>query len=235
MLMNTKRTKIKRSAAHLLPLSAALLLVASVAPVPALADPLPYGPDTCIQGFVWRNARDGDTVCVTPAVRDRTATENAHPASNKDPLAGSGPDSCSQGYVWREAFDGDTICVTPAERSATKADNAAAESRKQANQPSNNSPSSNGPQGGGNHTVVFEVFGSGQVFSIDTDPPGALVPDHSPLPFTRTMKIGSDVDMLQVVAIGRDTPGPGCRIKVDGRVVTEQPIGGSAHCIFSFS
>jgi hypothetical protein len=55
-------SKTKRKVSHLLPMSAALVLVAGVAPAPALADPLPYGPDTCIQGLVWREARTGDTV-----------------------------------------------------------------------------------------------------------------------------------------------------------------------------
>jgi hypothetical protein len=36
--------------------------------------------------------------------------------------------------------------------------------------------------------------------------------------------------MLQVVAVGGDNPG--CRIVLDGRVVAEQPPGGSAHCIY---
>ena len=226
--MSTRPIKIKRRASRLLPISAALLLVASVAPAPALADPLPYGPDTCIQGLVWREARTGDTVCVTPAVRDRTATENANPGSNKDPLAGSGPESCSQGYVWREAFDGDTICVTPAERSETKAANAAAASNKQANQPGQQQ----GPTNQANR-VVFEVTGSGEVFNIVTDPPGSFVADHTPLPFTRTMNIGPDVKMLQVVATGRDDPGPGCRISLNGKLVASQPVGGSAHCIYN--
>jgi hypothetical protein len=226
MPMNTMPIKIKRRASQLLPMSAALLLVASVAPAPALADPLPYGPDTCIQGLVWREARTGDTVCVTPAVRDRTATENANPGSNKDPLAGSGPESCSQGYVWREAFDGDTICVTPAERSETKAANAAAASNKQANQPQQ------GPTNQAN-TVVFEVTGPGEVFNIVTDPDTGSVPDHTKLPFTRTTTIGPDVHLLQVVATGRDAPGPGCRITLNGKVVAQEPTGGNAHCIFS--
>lgn len=216
--------------AHLLPLSAALVLVAGIAPTPALADPLPYGPDTCVQGLVWREARPGDTVCVTPAVRARTATENAHPGSNKDPLAGSGPDSCSQGYVWREAFDGDTICVTPAERSETLAANAAAESNKQANQQANQPQQ--GPANQANQ-VVFRVTGNGEVFSIVTDPAGDFVPDHTQLPFTRTMNISPDVKMLQVVATGRDDPGPGCSISLNGKVVASQPIGGSGHCIFT--
>ena len=55
------------------------------AQVPAQADPLPYGPDTCIQGFVWREARPGDTVCVTPDVRATVAQQNSTPGANKDP------------------------------------------------------------------------------------------------------------------------------------------------------
>lgn len=209
--------------AALLPLSLAL---AVAAPMPAQADPLPYGPDTCIQGLVWREARSGDTVCVTPDVRSRTATENAHPGSNKDPLAGSGPDSCSQGYVWREAFDGDTICVTPGERSETLAANAAAASNRQANQPGQQSQT--GTQG--QSTVVFSVTGSGQAITVDTDPAGPRA-EHVPLPFSRTMKIGPDVQLLQVVVVGGNDVG--CQITLDGKVVDDQPAGGSGHCIFS--
>jgi hypothetical protein len=29
-----------------------------------------YGPNTCIDGFVWREAFAGDVVCVTPARRE---------------------------------------------------------------------------------------------------------------------------------------------------------------------
>ncbi len=223
--MHTTLIEIKRT---LLPMSGLLALAVTALPAPAVADPLPYGPDTCIQGYVWREARPGDTVCVLPAVRDRTATENAHPASNRDPLAGSGPESCSQGYVWREAFDGDTICVTPAERADTLADNAAAASRKQANQPGQQASAT------GSHRVVFDAIGNGEVFSIVTDPDTGLVPDHTPLPFSRTLDIGPNVNMLQVVATGRDDPGPGCSISLDGRVVASQPIGGSGHCIYVF-
>jgi hypothetical protein len=35
-----------------------------------------YGPDTCIQGYVWREAIPGDHVCVTPEVRDQAAEDN---------------------------------------------------------------------------------------------------------------------------------------------------------------
>jgi hypothetical protein len=93
-------------------------------------------PLDCISGYVWRNARDGDAVCVTTATRDAVAQQNANPAANREPNGGAyGPNTCLQGFVWREAFDGDAICVTPAVRQATLADNAAAESRRQANQP----------------------------------------------------------------------------------------------------
>ena len=103
-------------ASTLWPFAAAALtaLASVVGPVPAHADPdLPYGPDTCVQGLVWRNARDGDTVCVRPQDRDRTAQENATAADRVDPNGAYGPLSCKSGFVWREAFDGDTVCVTP--------------------------------------------------------------------------------------------------------------------------
>ena len=122
----------------LLPLSAvAFAAFASAAcSVPAQADPneLPYGPDTCVQGYVWREARDGDTVCVTPDVRTRTAQENATATEHREPGGGPyGPNTCKQGFVWREAFDGDVVCVTPDVREQTWRDNAAAQSRRQVN------------------------------------------------------------------------------------------------------
>src|ERR1043166_5273218 len=47
-----------------------LLLV----PVPALAED--YGPDTCKSGFVWREACQGDHVCVPPETRAQTSADN---------------------------------------------------------------------------------------------------------------------------------------------------------------
>lgn len=116
--------------------SALLLLVSVVATIPVgFAAPAQAGPLDCASGYVWRNARDGDAVCVTPATRDTVAQQNANPGANKDPNGAYGPQSCAQGFVWREAFDGDVICVTPDVRAATKADNAAAASRLASNQP----------------------------------------------------------------------------------------------------
>jgi hypothetical protein len=102
----------------------------------AAADPLPYGPDTCIQGYVWREANPQDHVCVTSAVRSQTAQQNAAAAQHRDPNGGTyGPDTCLQGYVWRDAFEGDHVCVTPDVRTQAANDNAAAASLMATNTP----------------------------------------------------------------------------------------------------
>jgi CubicO group peptidase (beta-lactamase class C family) len=112
--------------------SAAMIApVASSAPV---AD-LPYGPDTCVNGFVWREARPDDHVCVTPPNRTLTAQENAAAASRRDPgHGGYGPLACAVPYVWREAFDGDTVCVPVDRRTQAHDDNAHAAERFVRNQ-----------------------------------------------------------------------------------------------------
>lgn len=35
-----------------------------------------YGPDTCRQGFVWRDSYPGDHVCVPVETRERAARDN---------------------------------------------------------------------------------------------------------------------------------------------------------------
>ena len=35
-----------------------------------------YGPDTCINGYVWREAVPNDHVCVVPAVRAQARADN---------------------------------------------------------------------------------------------------------------------------------------------------------------
>jgi hypothetical protein len=86
-----------------------------------------YGPNTCLEGYVWREAFPGDDVCVTPDRRQQTADENAQAASLVDPNGAYGPDTCINGYVWREAGTDnpvfplqlitDHVCVTPDIRS----------------------------------------------------------------------------------------------------------------------
>lgn len=100
---------------------------ASVTPTPVPYGP--YGVYTCIPGYVWREARPSDQVCVTPAVRDQARRDNAAAASRRNPNGAYGPLTCISGYVWRDAWDGDGVCVTPAVRDQAHADNAARCSR----------------------------------------------------------------------------------------------------------
>ena len=59
----------------------------------------------CKPGYVWRDAKDGDGVCVTPAERAEAKAQNANAANNRKPGGGPyGPNTCRDGYVWREAF-----------------------------------------------------------------------------------------------------------------------------------
>ena len=90
-------------------IAAALLTMGAVFAVPAAkADPLPYGPDTCAPGYVWRDAAPNDHVCVTPAERSQAAAENAAGPSHLSPTGGPyGPNTCLSGYVWRDAFGGE--------------------------------------------------------------------------------------------------------------------------------
>lgn len=89
-----------------------------------------YGPDTCLEGYVWRQANPTDHVCVTPTVRTQTAQDNAAAASRVNPNGGPfGPKTCLNGYVWREAYTNDQVCVLPATRTEAANDNAQAANR----------------------------------------------------------------------------------------------------------
>jgi hypothetical protein len=78
----------------------------------------------CEQGYVWRDAADGDGVCVTPEEREIAKLQNASATNNRQKGGGAyGPNTCRQGYVWREAFSGDVACVTPHERSEAQRQN----------------------------------------------------------------------------------------------------------------
>ena len=85
----------------------------------------------CLMGYVWREARPADRVCVTPARRTETAMENALAASRRSPTGGPfGPDTCKAGFVWREAFRRDHVCVPPATRALVRSENLAAPARR---------------------------------------------------------------------------------------------------------
>lgn len=123
--MNTDiRRWLGRSAVTLVLAGGLLGAVAPAGSASPASDP--YGPFTCKQGYVWREAYTGDVVCVTPDIRDQSARENQLGPSRKQPGGGAyGPDTCKPGYVWREAAPWDTVCVPPDSRDQAKADNAA--------------------------------------------------------------------------------------------------------------
>ena len=86
---------------------------------------------TCKSGFVWREARPNDLVCVTPESRTRVREENRTASSRIQPGGGaSGPFTCLSGFVWREAFEGDLVCVTPEGRTLVREENRQAASRR---------------------------------------------------------------------------------------------------------
>jgi hypothetical protein len=94
---------------------------------------LPYGPDTCRQGYVWREAYPGDHVCVTPETRAQAADDNRRAPARWQPGGGAyGPYTCRPGFVWREARPGDVVCVIPEIRAQTAADNRQAAMRRAA-------------------------------------------------------------------------------------------------------
>jgi hypothetical protein len=69
----------------------------------AVQSDLPFGPDTCKEGFVWREGVPADHICVTPATRDATRAQNQAADRNREPSGGPfGPDTCLQGFVWRD-------------------------------------------------------------------------------------------------------------------------------------
>lgn len=88
-------------------------------PLPAPA----YGPNSCRQGFVWRNAYPGDAVCVPPARMKQVEIENGNAASTRAGSGPSGPDTCKSGFVWRAARPSDLVCVTLQSRAVVKQEN----------------------------------------------------------------------------------------------------------------
>jgi hypothetical protein len=87
------------------------------------------GSDVCASGYVWREARPADHVCVTPEARALVRQENSR-APQRWTAGAYGPHTCIQGYVWREAFQGDDVCVTPERRDQVREENRVAISRR---------------------------------------------------------------------------------------------------------
>jgi hypothetical protein len=101
-----------------------------VATSPAEAAP---APDTCVSGYVWREAYTGDRVCVTPQTRTQTWYDNSQAQARRNPYGAWGPNTCISGYVWRVAIPSDLVCVLPATRTQAAADNSQAPYRRLGN------------------------------------------------------------------------------------------------------
>lgn len=86
-------------------------------------------PSRCAAGFVWREARATDYVCVTPDARARVARENSLHSQRVAPTFAAGSAPCLSGFVWREAFVGDRVCVQPASRTLAARENEMGPSR----------------------------------------------------------------------------------------------------------
>ncbi|MER5326315.1 hypothetical protein [Streptosporangium roseum] len=116
------RMSLRRAIARV---AAVLALVAGPLTVaPAAHAYGPYGPYTCANSLVWREATPGDLVCVTPARRSIIWQENADAWKHVQPGGGPyGPDTCVQGYVWRETRPSDHVCVVPDSRWWASQDN----------------------------------------------------------------------------------------------------------------
>ena len=54
-------------------------VAAENAQAPLLWIPGPFGPKTCANGYVWREATANDYVCVTPDIRTLVRGEQANP------------------------------------------------------------------------------------------------------------------------------------------------------------
>lgn len=103
----------------------------------------------CMTGYVWREAKKDDLVCVTPEIRAQVREENRLHRDRVVPLsvqemkiqsfciepgacrsASSGPRACLAGFVWREAVANDFTCVPPSSRAQAQDDNRQARRRR---------------------------------------------------------------------------------------------------------
>ena len=97
----------------------ALLLASALTGTPTSAAGADYGPNTCLNGFVWRAAFAGDMVCVTPETKRQVAVDNREGASRRDPGGAYGPRSCKEPFVWPNARASEVTTGWPSTRRAT--------------------------------------------------------------------------------------------------------------------
>lgn len=98
-------------------------------------------PLCCKLQYVWRNAFQGDYVCVTPDEQAQAAADNAAAAShysiNYTESVPSGTKSVpygvclGEGYGWRQAYMGDYVCVSSTQQTQVATDNSSLPNRTQ--------------------------------------------------------------------------------------------------------
>ncbi len=73
----------------------------------------PYPTVVCSPGYVWRDAFDGDLICVTPQRYAQVQDENRYASEHIDPNAVvygfTNSDDCLPGYMWRLAGPNDRV------------------------------------------------------------------------------------------------------------------------------
>ena len=82
--------------------------------------------DSCAKGYVWREAFEGDHVCVSPDTGARAKSDNASALERR---ATKDSDECVQGFVWRLAKPDDHVCVPHITRGEAAQDNELAYTR----------------------------------------------------------------------------------------------------------
>lgn len=133
-----------------------------------------YGPDTCLPGYVWREASPTDHVCVTRATRDQARIDNGLADQRRSPTGGAyGPDTCLPGFVWRDAFPGDHVCVPGATRTQAAADNSQASARRDP-QCANSAQNDTSPPGFIQNTITFVRVSDNVQVGSEVIPPAGL-------------------------------------------------------------
>jgi hypothetical protein len=128
MMTTRRRPRLRHVLTGLLAVAVAAAATVNTS-TPASAQSI-FGPDTCLYGYVWREATPADHVCVTSARRDTVAYENQLSPLLKNPSGPFGPESCKDGWVWREATASDRACVTSQSWTMVHNENATAGDRR---------------------------------------------------------------------------------------------------------
>lgn len=89
------------------------------------------------------------------------------------------------------------------------------------------------PEAEAGESVSYEATGSGTAITVDyaPDADGASARiENVPLPFEKEVAVAGSPTLYEIVIVGGDNVG--CTISIGGRVVAQEPAGGSAHCIY---